>query len=381
MKLLRRSQIENLAKFKSQEFLTTSLYLNTDKSRITKKEINLSFKNLMRNAKSQLEGMDLNKEKKDSLLQDIEKINRFFSQNIGTHNFAGLAIFSCSGQNFWQIFSLPDPPKNRMIFDSNPYVRPLSAILKEHHHICALLLDRKEAKIYDISMGEISLLKTLIGDVPSKVREGGWKGYESKRIERHIETHLRDYFKACAKMTFELSKKNNFDWFFLGCNEEYYTDFKELLHPYLQQRLKSSLKASPADPPDKVLKESLEVEKKIKMQEEKEALLRFVSELEKGGMATSGLKNTLRSLNQGEVQTLLVTRNFSMPGKICSRCNLLYVDEDICPSCKKNTTPYVDIIDESIEAAMEKNCEVKHITPPSQLRRYGNIGAFLRYKT
>jgi hypothetical protein len=41
----------------------------------------------------------------------------------------------------------------------------------------------------------------------------------------------------------------------------------------------------------------------------------------------------------------------------------------------------VDIIDEAVETAMDKKCQVKHITPPSKLRRYGNIGAFLRYKT
>ncbi len=41
----------------------------------------------------------------------------------------------------------------------------------------------------------------------------------------------------------------------------------------------------------------------------------------------------------------------------------------------------LDIIDEAVEAAMDKNCQVKHVTPPSPLNKYGKIGAFLRYKT
>ena len=44
MKLSSQEQIENLSKFKSDSFLTTSFYLQTNKSRMTKKEIALSSK-------------------------------------------------------------------------------------------------------------------------------------------------------------------------------------------------------------------------------------------------------------------------------------------------------------------------------------------------
>ncbi len=39
----------------------------------------------------------------------------------------------------------------------------------------------------------------------------------------------------------------------------------------------------------------------------------------------------------------------------------------------------MDVIDEAVEAALEKNGQVKHINPPSRLNRYGKIGAFLRF--
>jgi len=381
MKLFSQEQIENLSKFKSESFLTTSFYLNTDKSRMTKKEITLSFKNLLTNGRSQLDMREMSRKKKESLSQDLDKIGLFWSKHLSSYNFPGLAIFSCNSEDFWQLFNLPTPPRNRIIFDQNPYVRPLSAILGEYYRIFALTFDRREAKWYDIFMGEILLLENLIGDVPSKVREGGWKGYESKRIERHIATHLHDYFKKIAQRTFELFKKNHFDWLFLGCREKYCSDFEPLLHPYLKNRLKGWLKAMPSDSPTTVLKESLGLEKKLKKQEENEIVHRLVSELEKGGLATSGLIKTLRSLNRGEVQTLVTTRYFSKPGRICPKCHFLFVDEPCCPSCQRKTDPLVDVIDEAVEAAMDKNCGVRHIISPSKLDRYGKIGAFLRYKT
>ena len=182
-------------------------------------------------------------------------------------------------------------------------------------------------------------------------------------------------------MTFELFKKNHFDWLFLGCHDKYRQDFEPLLHPYLKSRLKARIKAMPGDSPAVILKESLEIEKKLKQEEEEEIVHNLVSELEKGGLAVSGLKKTLQSLNMGEVQTLVITRNFSEPGRICPQCRSLFVDELRCPTCQRKTEKLVDVIDEAVEAAMEKNCGVKHITPPSKLNRYGKIGASLRYKT
>lgn len=381
MKLLNQEQIESLSKFKSENFLTTSFYLDSDKGRLTKKEISLSLKNLLRNAKSRLDLMDLSKEKRGSLSKDLDKVSKFCSQQLSSFSFSGLAIFSCSSEDFWQVFSLPNSPRNRVIFDMDPYVRLLSSILDEYHRIFVLTFDRREAKWYDVSMGEISLIESIVGDVPSKVKEGGWKGYESKRIERHIATLLREYFKKVAKKTFELSKKNHFDWLFLGCKEEYNSEFEPLLHPYLKSRLIGRIKANPGTSPDRILKETMGLEKKLKTQEEDELVNRFISELEKGGRAISGLKNTVRKLNQGEAQIILITRNFSVPGRICPKCHSLYVDELRCPSCRRKTDPVVDIIDEAVELAMDKNCQVKHITPPSRLNRYGKIGAFLWYKT
>lgn len=381
MKLSNREQVENLSKFQSEDFLTTSFFLNSDKSKMRKKEIALSLKNLLNTSKSQVEHMETSKKKKDSSLKDLDKIKRFCSQNLSSTNSSGLAIFSCSSQDFWQTFSLPSPPRNRIVFDMNPYVRPLSAILDDHRRIFALTLDRREAKWYGIFMGEISLLESHIENVPSKVREGGWEGYESKRIERHIATHLHDHFKKIAQTSFKLFKKNHFDWVFLGCREKYCSDFEALLHPYIKDKIRGRIKATPNDSQATLLKESLALEKKLKKQEEDKIVPRLISELEKGGLATSGLKQTLRSLNQSEVQTLIVTREFSQPGRICPKCHFLFVDELKCPSCQRRTDKMLDIIDEAVEAAMDKNCQVTHVTPPSKLNRYGKIGAFLRYKT
>lgn len=380
MKLTNRKQIELLAKFRNGTFPTTSFYFDTNKSRLSNREIKLNLKNLISNHRSQISGASFSKDIKESLLKDLEKINGFAEQSLPSYNYAGQALFSCSRGGLWQEFNLSNSPRNRIIIDQNPYVRPLSAILDEHHRICVLTLNRKEAKWYDIFMGDIRLLETLRGDVPGRIREGGFEGNESKKIERRAAGLLRDYFKQIAKITSDILNKTPFDRLFLGCPDEYHAELQALFHPYCQARFKGRLKVSPNDSPPVILKAALELKNRVKT-EEKQALVRtFVNELEKGGMAVSGLKNTLRSLNRSEIQTLLITHLYSHPGRICRHCSKLFVDEGNCPSCQRKTEPLIDVVDEAIEAAMDKRCRIKHIKPPSGLDDYGNIGALLRFK-
>ena len=380
MKFNSPEQIRLLAGFKSESLSTMSFYLDTDKSRQTKKEIAVSFKNLLSEGRTRLESLDLSRVRKESLLQDLDKIGRFGTQSLPAWNAAGLAVFSCTGAKFWEELALPRAPRNHFIFDRSLYVRPLTAMLDEYRRICALLLTRQEARWYKVFMGEISLLDGLKSDVPSRVREGGWQGYESKRIERHIDAHLHDHFKKASLKTFDLFKKNQFDWLFLGCKEEYRSDFEPLLHPYLKERLKGWLKTDSNNTEDKILKQALEMERKLKVEEEAALAQTLVSELEKGGRAVSGMREVLRKLNTWEVQSLVLSRNFSAEGRTCPKCYYLYVDEVRCPVCQVKTEKVQDIVHESVHAALDKKIQVRYVTPPSKLDRYGKIGAFLRFK-
>jgi len=380
MKFQDRSQIEALTKFKSQGDLVTSFFLNTDKSWQNKKEIQLALKHLLNDAKARACGLAANKEKTESLLRDLDLIAEHSTRALASLNSAGLAVFSANKRNFWEPLELPHGPRNRIIFDANFYIRPLSAILDKYSPICVLLLSRGEARWYDVSMGKIKALDAITSDVPGRVRGGGFEGTEGKRIERHIDAHLQDHFKRTAQRTFELSKKHPFDWLFIGCEDNHGADFEAHLHSYLREKIKAHIKSRLNDSPAKVLKEALEAEARLKKTEEEETVQRLVAELERGGLAASGLRDTIHRLNQFEVQSLVVTHNFSSPGRICPTHKILYLDELQCPVCDKKTDIVLDVVDEVIETVLKRGGTVKHITPPSKLDRYGRIGAFLKYK-
>lgn len=380
MKFNDRSQIEALVNFKGQGDLVTSFYLDTDKGRMSRKEIQLALKNLINEAKERACGLNAGKDKGEALLRDLDRIADYGSQALTASNAAGLAAFSASRKDFWQPLELPHGPRNRVLFDTTFYVRPLAAILDKYSPICALIVGYRKAVWYDVSMGEIRLLDEIESDVPSRGREGGFEGTSAKRMERHVDAHVQEHLKKAAQRTFEISKKHPFDWLLIGTEESHTNDFEACLHSYLRGKIKGRLNAHVTEAPAKVLAEVLALETKLKKTEEEGVVQKLVAELERGGLATSGLRDTVHRLNQFEVQTLVVSHNLAQPGRICPAHKFLYVDELKCPVDDKKTDPVPDIVDEAIETVLKRGGTVKQVDPPSKLDRYGGIGAFLKYK-
>lgn len=375
-----RAQVETLSRFDGGGFPATSFYLDTDKGRLSKKEIAVSLKGLLQEGRNRLEASGLEREKKESLARDLEAIAAFGVQSLPAHNAAGLAILACSGKGFFQVLELPHGPRNRIVFDQNFYVRPLLAILDKYRRICVLLLGRREARLYEVHMSGIKPLGSVTSDVPGRVKDAGFEGSASRRIERNLEAHVLEHFKKASQLAFDLFRKGLFDWLLLGCEDDSNPHAESALHPYLKERVKGHLKAKTSDSPAKVLQEVIALEEQLSREEEVDLVARLIAELERGGKACSGIKETLQRLNQFEVQSLVVTHNFSREGHVCPHDRFLYLDEETCPVCLKRTVAVADIIDEAIETAAKRSLTVRQVTPPTKLDRYGKIGAFLKYK-
>jgi peptide subunit release factor 1 (eRF1) len=373
-----RDQIIALSRFKGGPLLVTSFFLNLDPSKRTRKEILLAARNLLARGRADAAALDAPRDKKVSLEKDLAAIEAYLNDNM-TSPAPGLAIYSCSGAGFWEVLELPEAPESRIVFDHNPTVRSVNRILAGLRRFLIVIIDRKEARWYETFMGRIGPLGSLSSDIPKKAKSG-IAGQETKRIERHVEALVHGHLKRAARMTHDISKKNGFSGIWVGCAETIYGEFESLLNQAVKDKIKGRLKAKPLDHLDKVLAEATAMEDRLKMEEERALLKKIVGEIEKGRQAKAGLRDCLTALNRGEVQTLVVTRSHSVPGKSCPRCNLLFVDDLKCPACDRKTESRPDIIDEAIEAAIQRHCEVRYVVSPSPLDRYGKIGALLRYK-
>ncbi len=368
-------QIEGLTRLQSEGFPVSSLYLHLWPDR---RIHHAKLKDLIKEEQEKLSQNDLPKEVKKSVEEDFKKLQEFV-ETFQEPPYKGLVIFSCAAQKIWEVFLLRQPVRDLLILDLSPYVRPLVSILNKYRRVCTLLIDRTRARVFEIFMGEIAERSEIFSDVPSKVREGGWYGLSEKRIGRHVEQHLHDHLKKVTDEAFLHFREKGFDWLLLGGQSELLQIAENVLHPYLKERLKRTFRMDLDASPQEVLKKTLALEEEIKREEDCALVSRLLNSLKPTGLGVSGIHETLSSLYEKNVYTLLVEEGFSQKGAYCTHCGFMGLKVGLCPICRKSMVPVPDIIDEAVATAMNQNSEVFHINSACGLKEIGSIGALLRY--
>jgi peptide subunit release factor 1 (eRF1) len=130
-----------------------------------------------------------------------------------------------------------------------------------------------------------------------------------------------------------------------------------------------------------VVSRALEIEDQVEWEREKRLAEELVHKAGAGSLAVSGVGATLSALVRGEALTLLVEDGFEMPGFVCYSCHYTNLGEGHCPECRKPLEPCPDIVDEAIELALRKNCQIEHVRGPTALRDAGRMGAILRFQS
>lgn len=93
------------------------------------------------------------------------------------------------------------------------------------------------------------------------------------------------------------------------------------------------------------------------------------------------MRRVLRSLEMGEVQTLLMTENYSARAVECGSCG--HLDAHLvryCPLCGRGTRELEDVCDVIVPAAIRRDIELLYVKDEPVLDHVGNIAALLRFR-
>ncbi len=378
--MITMEQVEELLQFKADPFLMTSLYLNVNQKRFSKKDYEIQLKDLIKVRRQELKNMDLDAETRNSLEKDFQKILDYVTLEFDGKGSRCLVVFSSTRKNFWQVYRLPQPVKSRLIVSNEPYVRPLTALLDEYKRYCTVVVSRDKARIFEVYLGEITEHTDILSQVPGKVRIAGWYGLEERRIERHIEDKIHRHLKQVADATLGFFKEKKFDWLIIGGKKEILAAFERHLHTYLLDRLVGRIDLEPDTSLHEALAKTQEIAHRVEREEEQKLVQRLMDEANSNGLGVFGLEDTLKAIWQGQVNILILKEDLTVPGYICPKCGYMSVEESECPvdQIKMNATP--DVLEEAVESAILQNCQIEHVAESQQLDNVGGIGAILRFK-
>ncbi|MFQ5787084.1 MAG: hypothetical protein ACE5H1_03805 [Thermodesulfobacteriota bacterium] len=393
-------QINRLLKFKKEKYPISSLYLKLGPEERENFKYRITLKNLIKEQRDNLPKTEFKKESIESIESDFKKMADYIDNMSNINACRGVAIFSCTGGVFWDVFKLPLVYRSRLLVNWSPLTRQLFRINDEFGDIAVILIDRKKAKLIRITLNKADEIlgyfyPEYVRTTRFQAQEGKFKqrvspsvgggkvaqGYGEYSFQRMIENEMHQHFKNVSEKLFNYYKENKFDWLIIGGAEQVRTDFSNHLHTYLDKRKIGAITVDvDSIKPDELVEEAFDLLENMKLENEKKLLEEFEEKLG-SRLALNGLEPTLKALTRGQVRILLVSEGFSLPGYKCPESGFLILEnkESMCPEGLK-PIPIMDIVDEAIEEALGQKAEMQIIVEKDAKKKIDGVGAILRFK-
>lgn len=377
--MITREDIRELAQFHSNgdHSQTVSFYFKPTRPQDNSHRAEaIMVKELVRNAMRSENG-------KNGLRSDLERIQALGEAMHGNQARAK-AVFACHARNFWKEFDLPAQlSTSQLSVGSRFQLRPLAELLGAQPRVWVALTDRQKARFFDLRLDEMNE-RTGLFRVPA-VRQGssdGYGGYEGGHAQRRVQDEALHHFKEVAEHLRSSLEQGLFDRLIIGCHDSNWHDLEAQLHPYVRKALLGHFSAEVGkmtneqthEQANRVLQESLG-------QRRRELVREVLDQAKSNNRGVTGLRRVLRSLELGEVQTLLVGENFAHAAVECTGCG--HIDGHIvryCPACGRETRDVSDVSDAIIPMAIRRDIELFYVKDDQEFDSAGNIAALLRFR-
>lgn len=380
--MITREEIRELARFQTEgkEECAVSFYFqpSTPQNKSHKEEAILA-KELVKNAVREAEKSGKN----GSVRADLERVLQL-AEGLHGNQARAKAVFACGSRKFWREFDLPLLPTGMQLFVNRQFhLKPLAQLLGAQPAVWVVVVDRQKARFFDLRLDELTEREGLFRTPP--VRQGssdGFGGYEGGRAQRRVEDEALHHYKDVTARLQQASEKGWFEKLIVGCQDVNWRDFSEQLHPYLKQRLLGRFSAEAG----KISNEQVREQASRTLRDWQDTRRRgLVQEVLDQAMSNSrgvtGLRRVLRSLELGEVQTLLIGDNFKRAAAECPSCGHLDPHPmQKCPACGREARQIDDVCDAIIPIAIQRDIELFYVKGDPKFDAAGNIAALLRFR-
>jgi hypothetical protein len=400
--MITREQVHELAQFEDPSGCALSFYFQpTPPRNKAHKEEAILTKDLAREALRQLESQSKNKsngsshskDKFESARADLDRIVRL-SHDLRGSGMSGngaraKAVFACSVQGFWREYDLPAQlAGTQLLVNRHFHLKPVAQLLGAFPSVGIVLVDRHRARLFDLRLGELTEREGLFHPLTRRGRGDGFAGYDGGHAERRVADEARHHFKFVAEFLKDALGKDDkdkgmFERWILGCQETHWTQFSPQLHPYVSQKLLGRFSADVAHiSREEIYSQAERILAEARLRRCQEAVRETLNQARHQARGVTGSRRVLRSLELGEVQTLLLGQSYHAQAVECSGCGHLDAHlVSFCPMCGRETREVVDVGEAILPWVIRHDIELFYVQDDPEFDKVGNIAALLRFRS
>jgi peptide subunit release factor 1 (eRF1) len=379
--MISREELLRLADFECRHpnEIAVSFYFQpaTPKDKSHREEV-IEAKDLVRRTLQELEVNGRSRE----VVVDLQKILQL-AERLHGNQARAKAVFACSARQLWLEFDLPPSgERTRLFVNRRFHLKPLASLFSEYPRLWVALVDRQNARFLEMYFDDIKEQGAIRNPAPRHGHSDGFGGYDAGHAQRHSDDEARRHYRMVSEFLKGAAERKQLEGLIVGCHDVNWPELQSQLHPDVQKKvfgrfsqdLGSLRNETAAAEATRVWRQHLE--------DHHTSLLReTLDEARSNGRGVTGLRRVLRSIELGEVDSLLMSRDYSARAVECTNCR--HLDSHLvpyCPVCGRATRQLDDVCEALIPKAVRNSISLVLLPSNDTLDNIGNIAALLRFR-
>jgi peptide subunit release factor 1 (eRF1) len=371
------NHLEKLAAFEPQGVPVVSLYLNLAPDQHGRDSSDVFLRKAFAD---HLNAFDQASAERASLERDVERITEYLSGELD-RSANGLAIFSASGAGeFFEAIQLDVPFDDHWLFiGAVPHIYPLVRLVDQYPRYASVLVDTNRARILVFGLGAIEQRTEVTGVKTRRSSMGGWS---QARYQRRAENFHQQHIKEVVETLDGIVRRDNIQHIIVAGDDSVVSLLRDEMPKHLVDRLVDVLKLDRHAGEDAIVEATLDALRQKDAETDAERVREVVDAWHSAGLGVVGPEATLRALELGQVDELLIT---TRPQDLKSVQSL---PEDAAPepvvvettSTVESESRQIHLSDELVTRAHQTASSVRMIEDPELLKPFGGVAARLRFR-
>jgi peptide subunit release factor 1 (eRF1) len=365
------NHLDELAAFEQTSFPFISLYLNMQADQHGRDNF-ASF--VRKEFKAKAKSFASESPELYSFRRDAARIQTYLQQEVRP-SANGLAIFASAGtDNYFRAVQLDAPiQQHRLYVGQRPHLYPLARLIDQYPPYVALLADTNSARLFVFGMATTLDKQALQQEKLSRTQIEGWS---QMRYQRHVDNYHLHHAKEVVEMLERVVREECAEHIILAGDEVIIPLLQEQLPAWLKHKVVDVLRLDIRTPEHEVLKATMAALQEHNLHSDADRVRHLLDEYRAGGLAVVSVNDTVKALDQGQVDELLITAS--------SRA--IRVDDGESPapatdnqSASESPDSNLRTADLLVRRARQTGARITFIEDPALLSGVGGVGAILRY--